>query len=575
MLRLSVKPPSGKAYSVPIAALPVRIGRSSSSDLRLEDPFASRLHAELGFDGDAYVVSDLGSGNGTYVNGRRIGSQASLAPGDRLQIGNTVISIEPAGEAADGSGEAPAGGVEEAASGDFIAHPQTTRRGRTGATAQLPRIESLVAAVREAAGDSGEFRALAHRDRLFTAISKVGAALLTPADLGEVLNQILDLIFEAVAAERAYLLLREADGRLVCKLASYRRGTSGGAGREARISRSIIDEVVGAGQPVLTSNAQEDERFRNRHSIVFGRVRSVMAAPLAIEDRVLGMIYVDSAGAANAFSEDDLRMLSTIAGVAAIKVENAVLLEERLETERLRQQLASAREIQARLLPRTPPAVEGYEVAGSSLPSGEVGGDYFDYIERGGGRWLLALGDVSGKGLDAALLMSSLHASIRAQAATGAALGELVERVNGFLHANSPENRFVTLFCAELDPGDHQLRYVNAGHHPPLVMRLGGEVEALAAGGLPLGIEGAPSHLSGAVTLGPGDVLLVYSDGISEAVNGAGEEFTAERLTDLLRRYRGAVAGEILELVGQELGAFVGTAAQGDDRTLIVVRRAA
>jgi serine phosphatase RsbU (regulator of sigma subunit) len=299
-----------------------------------------------------------------------------------------------------------------------------------------------------------------------------------------------------------------------------------------------------------------------------------MAAPLAIEDRVLGMIYVDSPAAANVFAEDDLRMLATIASIAAIKVENAVLLEQRLLTERLKQQLASAREIQARLLPREPPAVPGYEVSGASRPSGEVGGDHFDFIAMPGGRLLVALGDVSGKGLDAALLMSSLHASLRAQAGAGRALASLVSEVSRFLHASSPANRFATLFVGLLDPGRHALSYVNAGHNPPLLVRSGGAVEELPASGVPVGLVAEVAYEERSVELAPGDVLLVYSDGVSEASNGAGEEFTAARLADVARRYQGALASELAELVEQELAAFTGSAPQADDRTLLVLRRA-
>lgn len=568
MLRLRVKPPGGEPYSVPLELLPLKIGRSARSDLRLEDPFASRLHAELRAEGQGLRLTDLGSGNGTYINGHRIGSDAELKPGDRVQIGNTVLHVEGPGEGGAGTRE------EEGEDGDLIIRPVTTHR--APAAVRQTRLAPVVEAVREAATTTRRPRAVEHRNELFTVISKVGAALLSPAELQEVLNQILDLLFEAVEAERAYLLLREGEsGRLVCKLASFRRSGARAAERDARISRSIVDRVVGRGEPVLTSDALEDERFRHRESIVQASVRSAMAAPLAIEDRILGMIYVDSPVAANIFAEDDLQMLTTIACVAAIKVENAVLLEQRLEHERIRQQLASARRIQARLLPRVAPSTPGYEIAGTSFPCGEVGGDYFDYLERPGGRLLIALGDVCGKGLDAALLMSSLHASMRAESGAGASSTELMARVNRYVVANSPSNRFVTLFSAELDPARHHLEYVNAGHNPPLLVRAGGEVEELKEGGLPVGVRQAVSYRRGEVALEPGDVLLIYSDGITEATDREGREFTAARLVEVVRRFPGALASELQELIDQELGEFMGTAPRLDDMTLIVVRRGA
>jgi len=568
MLRLRITPPDGTAYTLSVAQLPVRIGRSTRSELRLDDPFASRLHAELRAEGDAYRISDLGSGNGIVVNGRPIGTSTLVRPGDEVRIGNSVLRLEEAGELVPGEAVARGSGA------DLVLRPQALRR--EGGTAHLRTtyLDAALDAVREAAA-SGSHQVVHHRNELFSVLSKVGAALLSPAELDEVLNQILDLIFEAVEAERAYLMLREEEGAdgLVCKLASFRHGRPPGPEREVHISASIVDEVFGHGRPVLTSDAQADARFKDRHSIILSGVRSVMAAPLALNERILGLLYVDSPAAANVFTEDDLRMLVTIATIAAIKVEHALLLEERLRHERLLQELTNAREIQSRLLPLVAPPTPGYEVAGASFPCGEVGGDYFDYIDRGEGRLLLALGDVSGKGLDAALLMASLHAALRVQAGMGVSLPDLLAGVNRFLHGSSPANRFVTLIAAELDPARHRLVYVSAGHNPALLIRDSGQLVELPASGLPLGVQAEVAYEEREVRFAPGDVLVIYSDGISEAVNGDGEEFTAERLVAVVRQYHGALASELQELSMQELGTFLGTASRTDDATLIVVRR--
>jgi serine phosphatase RsbU (regulator of sigma subunit) len=285
------------------------------------------------------------------------------------------------------------------------------------------------------------------------------------------------------------------------------------------------------------------------------------------------MMQVDTPAAVGAFHRDDLAMLHTLAAIAAIKIDNAMLVEERLDNERMRQELASAREIQARLLPETPPALPGYEVAGATLPCGEVGGDYFDFLELGGGVLLFALGDVTGKGLDAALLMSSVHASIHTLVAAGTGAAELVERLNRFLCVNLPDNRFVTLFLAELDPASHRLRYFNAGHNPPLLVRRAGDLEPLPSASLPLGIDPTSVCQPTEVELEPGDVLLVYSDGVTEAVNEAGEEFGSAPLVELPRTYPTAQAWELQQLVDDRLRTFMGNQPQADDMTLVVLRR--
>lgn len=579
-MRLRVRPAAGRPFVVTADGPTARIGRSVHCELRIDDPYASRIHAELVRDDGAVTVEDLASGNGTFLNGERVEGRVAVGVGDLLQIGNTRIRLLPA----DGSGD------DDTDPETYVARPWATRGEPPGDTDRS--LESVVAAVREItgslepgveAGAAGADRegavqdedAAAPRDRqLFDVVSQIGASFLSPAPVADVLEQVLDLIFGAVAAERAYLMLQEGpEGRLVCRLASFRDRAVDGAAREARISRRIVDEVIARGRSVLSSNAQEDIRFAGRQSIVRERVRSIMAVPLPVGQRRLGMIYVDSPIAEGAFVEDDLRLLKTLASFAAIKIENAFLLEQQLENARIRQQLASARKIQQRLLPTDPPVVSGYHISGFSLPSGEVGGDLFDFVPRGDGRWLIVVGDISGKGMDAALLMSSLHASLRTEAESGLPVAELVGRVNRYLEANSPANRFATLFVADFDAASDRLRYVSAGHNPALVVRRAGEVQELSHGGLPLGIDRDTVYEATATALAPGDVLLVYSDGVSEAADAEGVELGTERLVETVRRHPDASAEELERAIRDVIRAHVPADALEDDATLVIVRR--
>ena len=241
--------------------------------------------------------------------------------------------------------------------------------------------------------------------------------------------------------------------------------------------------------------------------------------------------------------------------------------------ERMERELELATEIQQRFQPDAPPKLDGYEFQGISFSCYEIGGDYYDFIPRSDGKMLFALGDVSGKGTAAALLMSSLHAAIHAQVAAEQPLGATVSSINTYLAENTPANRFVTLFIAELDPASGKVCFINAGHNPPLIGRSDGTVEQLASGGLPLGIIPTAEYDAGEAVLQPGDALVVYSDGVTEANNLAEEEFGIERLTAVVRSNIKTSASGMRDKVESSLSQFTGTAPANDDITLVIVKR--
>jgi len=343
---------------------------------------------------------------------------------------------------------------------------------------------------------------------------------------------------------------------------------------EIRISRSVIDEVVANGKSVLTSDAQADPRFAGGTVMLQG-VRSVLAVPLGVGANVFGIIYADSPLADNRFTGDHLKLLTTLASVAAIRVENARLTEEQIERERLEREQQVASEIQQRFLPSKAPQVTGYELQGISFPCYEIGGDYYDFIERENGSLIVALGDVSGKGTAAALLMSSLHAAVHAQADANDSIVKTIVAVNRYLVESIPPNRFVTLFYAELNPKSGALAFLNAGHNPPLIVHAGGTMEQLASGGLPLGILADADFREGRTKLYPGDVLVIYSDGVSEAVNPNGEEFGATRLYEVVARNLDTSASGIRDRIESALTKFCQGTPAADDITLVIVKRLA
>jgi len=292
-----------------------------------------------------------------------------------------------------------------------------------------------------------------------------------------------------------------------------------------------------------------------------------------IEKRVGGMIYVDTQIEADRFTERDLQVLSLIAGVAGIRVENMALLELREEQRRLANELEVASEIQLGLHPAGPPSIAGYDLDGYSFPCYEVGGDYYDFIARSDGRHVVALGDVSGKGTGAALLMSSVHAAVRAHTRTRLSAGEVVTEINQYIFDNSPANRYVTLFYSEIDLETHRMTYINAGHNPPVLVRASGDLRRLDIGGLPVGITPRAEYTEGWIEFQPGDVLVIFSDGATESQSESGDEFGESRLIDVVRHNRHRTAAGIRDRIDEALGRFVGRAKSVDDLTMVIVKR--
>jgi phosphoserine phosphatase RsbU/P len=550
MAHLVVKHSNGTSDEMPLSRLRTTIGRSARSDLCIPDAFASRLHAEIRQEGEAFWLIDLGSANGTRLNGLPVTTTMPLLPGGEIQIGETRILFE--GEA-DGLKQISSTLIADNTS---ALDPQNT----ISLTARRsPTTEIL---------DSS----LSSRTDLLGLISKVGVALLSSSGLDETLNNVASLVFEAVPAERVVIMLRDDSGDEMQIKVARNRGSETPID-EVRISRAIMTEVIEKGKSVLTSDAQQDPRFASQTLVLQG-IRSVLAVPLSVDERhVFGIIYADSPTHQVMFSSEHLDILTTLASVASIRVENASLLEERINRERMERELELATEIQQRFQPSGPPVIEGYEFQGISFSCYEIGGDYYDFIPRHDGTMLVALGDVSGKGTAAALLMSSLHAAIHGQVAAQTPLDRTVTSINEYLAENTPANRFVTLFIGELEPETGYLKFINAGHNPPIIGRADGTIEQLSSGGLPLGIMPFAEYEIGHAQIDPGDVLVVYSDGVTEANNINEDEFGIERLQNVIKTHVSQSASRIRDRVEAALSDFTGTAAPNDDITLVIVKK--
>ena len=339
--------------------------------------------------------------------------------------------------------------------------------------------------------------------------------------LTELFKLIMNLSVEAVGATRGVLMTLEGD-ELVVRSA---------LGEGFRISNAVRDRVIKEKTSLLVRDARLDEAFADRMSIVQQQIRSMLAVPLQTDDRVIGLIYLDSPHFIKEFTKDDLSLLTVMANVAAIRIEHTRLAEVE-QAERIHaKQLEQAAEIQRGLLPVQAPNVPGVDLAGYNAACHTVGGDYYDFLPYPDGRVALLVGDVAGKGMPAALLMSSLQARVQVLFDDPQNLAALVTRLNRIITSNCPSNRFITFFIGILDPKTGELTYVNAGHNPPLVAHADGSVDKLDGTGLILGILPVATYTQKTCTLAPGDAVLLFSDGVTEAVRpDADEEFGEDRL---------------------------------------------
>ena len=559
MVSLFVKPPRTAGYHVDLEAERITLGRSAMADVRLpEDLSLSRQHAEIRRDGAALTVRDLGSRNGTFVNGAPVPAAGMrVAAGDTVSIGETNITIEPSSAARVEIGYD--GGPQES-SGTLILRMEDLLDRRPGDGEP------------GAPGDEVDARLLARFGRhmaMFEAVNEAGNLLRADRPLAELLEAILAQIFEMIPVERGAIVLREGE-RLVPKATRHRDPTH--AADPIQIARGIADLALEERAAVSTMDAQSDPRFAERASIRMAGIRSAVCAPLYTGKEVLGLLYVDTLVAERSLGWDDLTLLSTLAVLTALKVENHQLLRAFLEKERLERELEIAKEISDHLLPKAVPNVAGIEVFARNVPCRSIGGDYYDVLHDG--PWLhVVIADVCGKGIPAALLMASLAASFRAYVAEALAPAALLARLNETLVRTTPANKYATVFYARMNVATGEIAYANAGHNPPLLLRRAGGSEELATGGMICGMFEAAAYEEGRTRLDGGDLLLCYTDGFPDEESPDGEQLGVARLVAWIDENRKEPLPELGARLFDNLDGWCGRPDHVDDRTLLLLTR--
>jgi serine phosphatase RsbU (regulator of sigma subunit) len=539
---LLIQCPDGQMKTIPLSGERLAVGRSSAAELCFpEDAGLSRKHLEFASQGEDWTVQDLESKNGTFVNNIPLKARLILKPGDRITAGHLVMVYSPGAQAQPG----------------VVVFD--------GAETNSPTTSTVVTSLEGANTTLAMERGAAKATGPIQALIRAGQELAENRPLSELFPVILDLAIQAVGAQRGVLLLLESDNLV----------PMAHKGDGFRISTAVRDRVINDRSSVLVRDAQLDDAFRGRMSIVEQKVHTMMAVPLQTRDRIIGLIYVDSPFILREFTKDDLNLLTVMANTAAIRIENARLAEIEENERIMLRDLKQAADIQRGMLPEEAPEIPQTDLAGFNAACRTVGGDYYDFFPYPDDRVALALGDVSGKGMPASLMMMALKAHVQVLAEYTNDLADFMTRLNKATCANCPSNRFITFFFCMFDSRSGQLRYSNAGHNPPVLVRASGQVHMLEGGGPVLGILPPAVYTEDLACLNPGDVLVLYSDGVTEANNPEYEEYGEERLVECLKEVRDQPAAAIVQAVIKSVTDFAAGAPQADDITISVAKRLA
>lgn len=520
----------------------VLLGRHPECHVILKDSTVSRRHARFVKTSDGYFVDDVGSQHGTRVNGDLIRGQTRVHDQDEVEISQVRLVF------VDGSGSGSGHADEESD------RPSTI-------------ITSLDVLGKVAADEDS------HTLPKWRALLDITRSLGVSLDLEKILPSVLEGIFEILPeASRGCIML--VDRRTEELVAYAKKDSAGKANAPPPISRTISEKVLSECKAILSTDAGVDERFQASDSVLELKMRSVMCAPLVgAANEAFGMIHLDAQDPSLQFNSDDLDILVNIANLVGQAVDHANLHQTQLQFDRRERDLETARQVQQHFLPQERPQVEGYQVAHYYKPADAVGGDYFGYIKLPDGQLAIAVGDVAGHGVPAALLMARLCAEARYCLVTDIIASDAVASLNRELSKQS-FSYFITFALCVLDPVRHELTVVNSGHMPPLLRRAEtGEVEEVGASlaSPPLGIDPTLQYQQATVRLNPGDVVMMYTDGISECPSPAGPRYGIERIRELVGAAKDTE--ELMATLLADVRQFTQHMPQEDDTCVVAFSR--
>jgi serine phosphatase RsbU (regulator of sigma subunit) len=543
--------------------------------------------------GDRYELRNHGQPNRILVNGEGV-RQAMLHHGDLIYIDNSLMIFDS--DESDASDSTAAVGVGHGSGHATTAAGFPTYQKRQTDSLRLGGIMpgeasdmmlGTVSIRRDDVRENINYRQKAYenQDAVITGIKdqrrintlfKVTSKISSILDLERLLDELLALVFDELPADRGSILLFDSAKKRLRTMTS--RSRTGGKVK-VKISKTIVKEVLRSRESLLTADAQSDQRLDMAMSIVDENIRSALCVPLVRGERVLGIIFLDTFDSQRQFTSEDCDLLTAIAMQAAMALENARLVKEIGDRERIKHELALATTIQKQLLPKKLPRSQVLEVYGKMIPAKEMSGDYFDFIDHDGGNFHLTIGDVSGKGLPAGLVMVMARSYLRPLSKSGLTPCQILAEANRLLYADTRRDMFMSALVLYWSDQNGKFVWAGAGHEHLLVYKARTRrVETIKAGGCVLAAvrDADRAFQDHELHLDPGDALVLYTDGVTEAKNQRDEFFAQDSLQPLERLvelYGHLSAKDLLEAVLWELKQYIGGAEQADDITVVTVKR--
>ncbi len=552
-------PMTGQIFKV--SAAKVLLGRDSQCDIRIDSHLVSRRHAQILSIKNNYFVADWGSRNGTYVNGRQLNGCMPLVDGDRVQICDVVFKFHN----------------ELSGKPSKARQKSQLRAGQENVTVLLGSDVGGNRPFISSAYNAQSLSSTVHEEA--TARVKLHALLEVMNNLSDTLNldkllaNLLDSLFKIFAlADRGFIVMNDQQGILQPRWSKLRQNSKG---ETLKISRVIIDHVMGSKEVVLSEDAASDQRFDSSKSILAYKIHSVMCAPLINNDgNVFGVLQVDSFNRIHRFKEEDLEVFAGVAAQAAIVINNAQLHEYAIEQRVREKDLDLAHLVQQSFLPEQKPDIDQYCFYHFYHPAEKIGGDFYDYIVLADGRIAVIVADVTGHGVAAALLMVKLSAHVRFSLSGVLEPVQVVKELNNIFCDNSLDDRFITFVMILLNPDNDELIIVNAGHMAPLIRHQSGEVKRIGAdvAGVPLGIVSGFEYESEALQILPGELIVMYTDGINEAENHKHEFYGDNRIEKMMAASNENAVAFGSQLI-DDLQGYCNSQHNKDDITLVAFSR--
>jgi len=535
-------------YSWPLDPGQYIIGRKDSTDFCIPHKTVSRQHARLSVEnkGNDFYLEDLGSRNGTMVNGQMVSNRVQVRPDDRILFGQTEFRVATADETENIK----------------AAHNKAKLSTNDIQNSVFLSIDEMMKPLPDRATEN---------PKLLSAIFEMAKTLVASEPKEVMLERSLKLISDIIPAQRFAVLFVNPENDEV-----YTGATLLPEGRDPgsmNLSRTIINEILTNKTSILMSDPKDDPRFAQQQSIIMSQIKSAVAVPLFDEDRVLGILYADTSNPLHDFNNEHVRILATFGNIIGSRLLNYELLTERQEKEIIDAELRRASMIQKNLLSIDIPEIKNYDLYAFQEPSRSVGGDLYDIKLLPDGQLLFLVADVSGKGMGAALLMSNILASFRILYESGHFdLEKAVKSVSLQVFKFSDSGDFATLMIGLIDPDKNKIRYINAGHNPPLLVRADGKLEHLQPGGIMIGAFDFVDWTTGEAELSKGDSVFIFTDGVTEAQRD-GVQFGDERMEKLVVAARDKKPEGVVETLMGEINDFMGDAPRSDDITILTFKR--